>query len=201
MLILSKEECLELESKYATYKEMIESLNFKMHKQHLTLLFKKYGIKHKSIQERRKYNFNLSNKENAIANNSNASMTTKLKYKTLRNMISYTVEELYDKRNLSTSWNFKFKGHANYANYGYDIVCASVSTAIQFAILSQEENEDIKVLTENGKITEISYVPSSYDNNTIGKVVFATLREFLSILEQQYPDNIKRVKISEFKRI
>jgi len=86
----------------------------------------------------------------------------------------------------------KVKGHANYAEYGSDIVCASVSTAVYMSINQIEVFDKINCI--NTKITEgnacIEVVcEDEVVNKVISNLIF-TLRD----LELQYP---KYIKINE----
>lgn len=91
------------------------------------------------------------------------------------------------KENINTI-HIGFLGHADYAKYGYDIVCASVSTLL--------------IATVN-YITEIDEKSISYKEfldgseifiSTESKVIKTIIDSFISMLEDlesQYPKNIK----------
>lgn len=80
------------------------------------------------------------------------------------------------------------KGHANYDEYGKDIVCAAVSATYLCtvnAILSL--NEDIiEVLTDNDKQTIIIK-----EYNDITNKLLINMINCLKSLEKEYPNNIK----------
>ena len=80
------------------------------------------------------------------------------------------------------------KGHANYDEYGKDIVCASVSTLVaktindsidvdKDSILYEEEENKIKIEIKN--------------NNEIVKKLINNMVLMLEDLEKDYPKNIK----------
>ena len=80
-----------------------------------------------------------------------------------------------------------FKGHANYDDYGKDIVCAAVSATYLCtvnAILSLNNNS-IDIITEHNlqviKVLEIDKITISLLNNMIN---------CLESLQKQYPKNI-----------
>lgn len=83
--------------------------------------------------------------------------------------------------------NLKITGHAGYAEYGNDIVCASVSSIISTSInLAHQYNENIKYTDDVNKLEII--------NNTNDENVFKVLSNMLDMLkdlEKQYPKNIK----------
>ena len=82
--------------------------------------------------------------------------------------------------------NLKITGHANYAEYGEDIVCASVSSIIQTSInLAHEFNNDIKYNDDGNTIL--------IENNTNDDSVLKVLKNMIDMLkelERQYPKNI-----------
>ncbi|MBO4601273.1 MAG: ribosomal-processing cysteine protease Prp [Bacilli bacterium] len=82
--------------------------------------------------------------------------------------------------------NLKITGHANYAEYGEDIVCSSVSSIIVTSInIAHEFNKSVKY-SDDGNTVII-------ENNTSDKNVHLVLKnmiEMLKDLERQYPKNI-----------
>lgn len=82
--------------------------------------------------------------------------------------------------------NLKITGHANYAEYGEDIVCSSVSSIISTSInLAHEFNQDIKYNDDGNKI--------EIENNTNDENVYKVLKNMIDMLkdlERQYPKNI-----------
>ena len=86
----------------------------------------------------------------------------------------------------------KVKGHANYAEYGQDIVCASVSTAVYMSVNQIEVFDKIEcikttILEGNACIEVVR--EDEIVNKVISNLIF-TLRD----LELQYP---KYIKINE----
>ena len=82
---------------------------------------------------------------------------------------------------------FKISGHANYAEYGKDIVCASVSSIV-YTIVNSIMNIDRSSITyqDDGKIITITKINS----NEIVDTLLNTMFEMLIDLENQYKENI-----------
>lgn len=82
--------------------------------------------------------------------------------------------------------NLKITGHANYAEYGEDIVCASVSSIIQTSInLAHNFNNGVKYNDDGNTIV--------IENNTNDSNVLEVLKNMIDMLkelERQYPKNI-----------
>lgn len=81
-----------------------------------------------------------------------------------------------------------FKGHANYKDYGQDIVCAAVSSTYLCtvnAILSISTNS-IKV-TQNPNINIIDII----ENDNITTKLLDNMLKCLKSIEKEYPKNIK----------
>ena len=91
----------------------------------------------------------------------------------------------YDKNNII---GFKVSGHANYANYGKDIVCASVSSIVITSInlMISIDKESISYIENDGLI--ICKVLK--DNEMINKVIL-NMKDMLEQLEKQYNKNVK----------
>ena len=84
--------------------------------------------------------------------------------------------------------SLSIEGHSGYSEHGNDIVCASVSTAINVtanAIL-RIDNNAIKY-EDNGKKVVIKYISL----NDITKSLIDNLIAVLLDLSNQYPQNIK----------
>ena len=79
------------------------------------------------------------------------------------------------------------KGHAMYADFGKDIVCASVSSTVitTVNILLSLDNESIKYDETEGLIIEV------LKNNEITRKVINVLISNLYELERAYPKNIQ----------
>ncbi len=81
----------------------------------------------------------------------------------------------------------KISGHANFADYGKDIVCASVSS-ICYTTINSILNFDINAINvkdNNDLIIEIN----SHDNIT--DTLITTMLDELMDLATQYPKNLK----------
>lgn len=84
--------------------------------------------------------------------------------------------------------NFKITGHANFASYGKDIVCASVSsiviTSVNLAITFDSDSVDYN---EKEGFIDVKVMKK---DETINKV-FQNMVNMLKELEEQYSKNIK----------
>ncbi|MDD4706463.1 MAG: ribosomal-processing cysteine protease Prp [Bacilli bacterium] len=79
-------------------------------------------------------------------------------------------------------------GHANFANYGKDIVCASVSAIVTTSINDMYVvNKDSFIYTDDGNELIIKIIK---EDSLILKL-FNNLIELLNNLEKDYPKNIK----------
>lgn len=90
--------------------------------------------------------------------------------------------------------SFKIIGHADYAEYGYDIVCSGITTAVftSLGLIKRYLNEneyDYKEL--NGTIAF-----SFKATNQIVNDIIENLIEVLKNIERQYPKNLK-IKIAK----
>jgi len=91
---------------------------------------------------------------------------------------------------------FNISGHAGYDDFGYDIVCASISSAVQLvcntiteyfksnAEVSADENDGIKL-----KLIE-------YSNDSPAILLIEGLKFHIETLLEDFPKNIK-VKVTE----
>ncbi|MFV0274751.1 MAG: ribosomal-processing cysteine protease Prp [Bacilli bacterium] len=84
-------------------------------------------------------------------------------------------------------------GHANYNEYGLDIVCSSVSSIVQATIeyIVNIDKESIKFKIEDGLI-----IIDTLNKNEIVQKLLSTMTNILINLQSQYNKNIK-VKIRE----
>ena len=83
------------------------------------------------------------------------------------------------------TFSLKAEGHANYSNVGTDIVCASISTLMQYLIFTlSKENKDNFIL-ETGFVEYETKIKSSQ------RVWINTFIECIISLQTQYPNNIK----------
>jgi uncharacterized protein YsxB (DUF464 family) len=81
----------------------------------------------------------------------------------------------------------KVDGHANFADYGRDIVCASVSSIIYTTIngILNINNKSIQVIDDKSLIINI------ISNDDVTMKLIDNMITLLKELEQQYPKNIK----------
>ena len=87
----------------------------------------------------------------------------------------------------SNKW-MKVSGHANYAEYGKDIVCASVSSLITCTVnnISAVDSSSL-TYEDDGKTIYLGII----NNNDISDKLFNNLILMLKDLAKDYPKNIK----------
>ncbi len=91
------------------------------------------------------------------------------------------------KKTKNSIYEIKIKGHANYADYGKDIVCAAVSTmAITTinAIISLDESIDV---SESNGMLHIRVLKDT----DINQKLLINMENMLKELVNQYPKNIE----------
>ena len=83
---------------------------------------------------------------------------------------------------------FCVSGHAGYADYGEDIVCAAVTSAIQLTAngITEVVNAPCELRAEQNEIM----LKLSDDSNKIAVDFLSALEIHLSVLAESYPDNI-----------
>ena len=82
----------------------------------------------------------------------------------------------------------RVSGHANYAEYGKDIVCASVSSIITTVVNCIMKLDKTSITyQDDGKTIIITKI----NNNEVVNTIFATMIDILKDLENQYKENIK----------
>ena len=94
------------------------------------------------------------------------------------------------KVNYSDSYikGFKVTGHADYEDYGKDIVCAAVSSIVITSVnLSITLNSDIIEYKNNEGLIEVKIK----SNDEVINKVFINMIEMLKELEKKYSKNIK----------
>ena len=81
------------------------------------------------------------------------------------------------------------KGHAGYAENGQDVVCAAVSSAVQFTanLITECFHEQADISAENNKIIICLKQPQTGN----GAVILDGLLIHLQCISEEYPDNIK----------
>lgn len=90
--------------------------------------------------------------------------------------------------------SFKIIGHADYAEYGYDIVCSGITTAVftSLGLIRRYLNENEFDYQElDGTI----YLKLLNTNQIVNNII-ENLIEVLKNIERQYPKNLK-IKIAK----
>ena len=79
-------------------------------------------------------------------------------------------------------------GHANYSEYGKDIVCASVSSIVT-TVVNCIMNIDKSSITfmDDGNVITITKI----NDNEVIDILINTMMDLLKDLERQYKENIK----------
>lgn len=79
-------------------------------------------------------------------------------------------------------------GHANYSDFGKDIVCASVSSIVITSIeaIAKFNNKSVDIINSNDKIDIIINIHDDITDKLIDNML-TCLKE----IEKQYPKNIK----------
>ncbi len=80
----------------------------------------------------------------------------------------------------------EIKEHAGYADKGYDIVCASISTAITMTI-NAIDNLGYNVLNYQ---KQDGYISFKVKSNDVTSSLIKTLEECLNVLSEDYPNYI-----------
>ena len=92
---------------------------------------------------------------------------------------------------------FTVSGHSGYAEAGADIICAAVSTAVQFASCTIEEvlgnRCKTKVNEEEARIT-LTLPATCYDEDAVQDVLNGFILTMLS-LRDDYPDYIEVMEV------
>ncbi|WP_022819534.1 ribosomal-processing cysteine protease Prp [Fusobacterium russii] len=94
---------------------------------------------------------------------------------------------------------YRANGHTSYSDYGTDIVCSAVSTALQLPLLSIQEilKAEVKFNINEDGFLEVDL--RSLDKAVLDKINLSleTMVLFISDLSKQYPKNIKLVEKEE----
>ncbi len=97
--------------------------------------------------------------------------------------------------NLSNITKFTVKGHANYDDYGKDIVCSAVSVLAQTTILSLNKvcminEKDLDYTIDDG-YTEVN-LPKNIDNIKLEKsqIVLKTFETGIRSIVESYPKHV-----------
>ena len=79
-------------------------------------------------------------------------------------------------------------GHANYAEYGHDVVCASVSSVVTTIVnCIMNIDKDSIMYQDDGNVITITKM----NENSVVDTILDTMIEILKDLERQYKENIK----------
>lgn len=89
----------------------------------------------------------------------------------------------------------KISGHANYDDYGKDIVCSAVSAISMGALNALKNIENYAITQKEGLIIIENKNKSSYDDN----IVLNTILIQLKTIEQSYPKFIQIVRLIKRK--
>jgi uncharacterized protein YsxB (DUF464 family) len=86
--------------------------------------------------------------------------------------------------------SIEISGHANYDDYGKDIVCASVSSIVTTTVNGILELEN----TINFKSDDNKTVINVIKNTKTNKALISNMIDLLKELENQYPEHVKFIK-------
>lgn len=84
------------------------------------------------------------------------------------------------------SFSIVCKGHANYADIGQDIVCASVSSIVQYVVFALAYKYDTEFEIKDGFL---AFCLTKYKKED--RVWLISLCECLNSIKEQYPGNIE----------
>ena len=90
--------------------------------------------------------------------------------------------------------NISILGHANFADYGKDIVCASVSSIVMTSVESIASIDD-KAIDIKQTDNKLEIIIKSHD--LITNKLIDTMLVLLNELEKKYPKNIKIINKEE----
>lgn len=183
MIDIKKEDLIRLNNMNLSYPEMIRYLGIDIDPSTLSRKFKQFNIKHRP--PRKQVELNSKDTITELARKNNCSRCTI--YNAIKDLAkkirwNYTFEDVGDESKLFT---FHIEGHAHYAEYGKDIVCASVSTLVAFFINTLPEN-NTKIYYNGKQIEKIEFSYMSKTYHHICKTFVAMFKE----LSRQYRNNI-----------
>ncbi|MBQ8293189.1 MAG: ribosomal-processing cysteine protease Prp [Bacilli bacterium] len=93
--------------------------------------------------------------------------------------------------NNSKPYAFTISGHAEYGNYGEDIVCSSITTAVftTLNLLDKLLNEEDYTLIQNEDKGLIDFKLNK--TSKLSLLIIQNLLDILINIEEQYPQNLK----------
>lgn len=93
------------------------------------------------------------------------------------------------RRSRETITGVEVSGHSGYAEYGSDIVCAAITSAVRLleCALGGELGLDTRARAENGAV---SLSPVGAEDKT-AQVILSAFRAHMIDLSKEYPENIR----------
>jgi len=93
-----------------------------------------------------------------------------------------------------TNNRISFLGHANYNDYGQDIVCAAISATMMTSVeaIAKFDIDAITIIESNDKVELIQNKHDNITNKLINNML-----DLLKELEKKYPKNIKIINKEE----
>ena len=93
-----------------------------------------------------------------------------------------------------TNNHISFLGHANYNDYGKDIVCAAVSATL-ITTIEAISKFDIDAISIKENTDKVELIQNKHDNITDNLII--NMLDLLKELEKKYPKNIKIINKEE----
>lgn len=93
---------------------------------------------------------------------------------------------------------FKVSGHADFSDFGNDIVCASVSSAVQLVCntITEYFKSNAKVFVDENQGISLKLIDYSNSNGVFSIALIESFKLHLENLLEDFPKNIK-IKITE----
>ena len=87
----------------------------------------------------------------------------------------------------------EIKGHADYSDEGYDIVCAGISMAVSMTFnLIDKFGLSYNIINQRVQKGDVLLETNMSDSKVV--TIMDNLVDYLNALEEKYPNNIKQVK-------
>ncbi len=90
-------------------------------------------------------------------------------------------------KEVDNKFNVVVDGHADFKNYGKDIVCAGISTALTMTI-NALDNLGYNII---GLEMSEGYSTFSVESNDITNAIIKTFKEFIIQMSEDHPKNVK----------